>query len=186
MGTEFTKVVVRGHIASVPVPKVFDIITDDSMKETYIVQQNLKLPGTLLSTIISSLNRSTLSNIARDLRCFLQELSKLNGERNRMESIGRPGCFDHGVLEQYNRKEWGGGCMEGTSPTEEFIRWLDNYTPYGPSNEQRSLMNAMYLISSIGSVRASIHISGTTTWQRSNGIPKGGSGGAYHPWFKLH
>jgi hypothetical protein len=80
MGTEFTNVVVRRHIASVPVPKVFDIITDDSMKETYIVQQNLKLPGTLLSKIISSLNRSTLSNIARDLRCFLQELSKLNGE----------------------------------------------------------------------------------------------------------
>jgi hypothetical protein len=29
------KVVVRGHIASVLVPQVFDITADDSMKETY-------------------------------------------------------------------------------------------------------------------------------------------------------
>jgi thiamine kinase-like enzyme len=96
-----------------------------------------KLPGVFLSTIIDTLDRSTLLNIASELRTFLQELSKLDGEGIRLGLIGRPGCFDHGILERYDRRIRGRGCMEGIKATEDFVRFIDDYTPYGPSREQR-------------------------------------------------
>jgi thiamine kinase-like enzyme len=116
-------------------PKVFDDITDHSTKETYIVQK--KLPGTLLSTIIHTLDRSTLLKIASELHTFLEEFSKLDGGGNRLGLIGRPGCFGHGIFYRYDWRICGGGCMEGIQTTEEFVRWIENYTSHGASREQR-------------------------------------------------
>ena len=126
---------VQDHTTTVPLPKLVDIVTDPTTGVTYIVQQ--KLPGTLLSTIISTTDESTLENIGSELRTFLNELSKLDGDGKHLGLLGRPGCFDHGVFARYDRRNWNGGCMEGINTAEDFVRWIGDYTSFGLSREER-------------------------------------------------
>lgn len=121
-------------------PNVVDIITDNFTNKTYIVQQKLK--GTMLSEIIESdanvIDESTLLNIGSELSAFLKELSKLDGDSKRLGLLGREGCFDHGVFVRYDKRKYGRGCMDGIKTTEEFVRWIDDYSfPYGLSREER-------------------------------------------------
>ena len=140
--------IVRESTATTLLPKVFDIVTDDAKNETYIIQQ--KLPGTLLSemlftnnptattTTTTTIDEPTLLSIASELRTFLAELSKLDGDGKRLGLVGRDGCFDHGVLARYDMRAYrGGGCMEGITTTERFVRWIDEYPMHGPSRQQR-------------------------------------------------
>jgi hypothetical protein len=115
----------RQNITTIPVPKVFDIITDKN--ETYIVQE--KLVGTLLSEALPSMSGSTLLQIASELRAFIRELSKLDGDGRRLGLVGMSGCFDRGVLGRFDMRRFGKPCMEGIKTTEEFVRWIYNYPP---------------------------------------------------------
>jgi aminoglycoside phosphotransferase (APT) family kinase protein len=117
----------QDYITTVPVPKVFDIITDNTTMETYIVQQ--KIVGTMLSEILPNMDEAVLLQVASELRAFIRELSKLDGDGTQLGLIGGAGCFNRGRWRRYDRQEYGGLRMEGIHTTERFIRWFDDYIP---------------------------------------------------------
>jgi len=124
------------YITTASVPKIFDIITDNSTKETYIVQQ--KIVGRMISEILPNMDNAALLQVAFELRAFIRELSKLDGDGTRLGLVGDAGCFARGRWKRYDRRRFGGLRMEGIHTTERFIRWLDDYVPScALSREQR-------------------------------------------------
>jgi aminoglycoside phosphotransferase len=101
---------------SIPVPKIFAIVTNKTTSTTYIVQE--KLPGTKLMDVLPSMDGATRTAIAKRLAHILQELSKLD-TKGQMGEFGRS-YYEAGLLSRFNSR-----CDAKT--TQEFISFVADY-----------------------------------------------------------
>jgi Ser/Thr protein kinase RdoA (MazF antagonist) len=101
---------------SIPVPKIFAIVTNKTTSTTYIVQE--KLPGDKLLDVLPHMDGATRTAIAKDLTRILQELSKLD-EEGEMGEVGRS-YYEAGFFSRFKSR-----CEAKT--TQEFIAFVADY-----------------------------------------------------------
>ncbi|KAJ7472687.1 hypothetical protein FB451DRAFT_301209 [Mycena latifolia] len=107
---------------SVPVPRIYAILQDETTGVTYIVQE--KLRGEPLMTHLPTLDATACDTLASELREILLELTKLD-QLGPMGLFGRPSKYESGILRKFSEPD-PTECrptLEIKTP-EDFLRWL--------------------------------------------------------------